>query len=169
MSLPATAGTIGDGLANLPMLLLPRMDKTNSQLVTFDATPRSGSETVRDGDWWTTATGGLPGGDHKFTAADATSGGTSHAPPPTWVVVVPNITTFSSASGSRITVDGHMASVQNANQPWSLTQSDANTLQFTVKSGDHWSTAGWSDLTNDAGAERSEIAFSPNYAAGTQI
>jgi hypothetical protein len=81
----------------------------------------------------------------------------------------PNITSFSGANGSRITVDGESSIVQNANQSWSLTEPDTNTLQFSVHSGDHWSTTGWSDLVNDAGAERSEIAFSPNYTQGTQI
>ena len=75
------------------------------------------------------------------------------------------ITNFSSANGSMFTVDGYSAQAQNANQPWSLTQPDANTLQFSVQSGDRWSVGGYSD----SGANRSEIQFSPLYAAGTQI
>jgi Polysaccharide lyase len=97
------------------------------------------------------------------------SAGRSPASPALNVTVAPSITSFSGANGSRITIDGTSAMVQNANQPWSLTEPDANTLQFSVHSGDHWSTTGWSDLTNDFGAERSEIALSPNYSPGTQI
>ena len=81
----------------------------------------------------------------------------------------PNITSFSGTNGSQFTVDDETVLAQNANKSWSLTQPDANTLRFSVQSGDYWSTSGWSDLTNDGGANRSEIEFSPRYAAGTQI
>jgi Polysaccharide lyase len=80
-----------------------------------------------------------------------------------------SITSFSAPSGSRFTVDGESVEAANANKSWSLTEPDANTLQFSVHSGDNWSTSGWSDLTNDRGANRSEVEFSPTYAAGTQI
>jgi hypothetical protein len=80
-----------------------------------------------------------------------------------------NITSFSAASGSQFTVDGQSVEAANANKSWSLTEPDANTLQFSVHSGDNWSTSGWSDATNDRGANRSEIEFSQKYAAGTQI
>jgi Polysaccharide lyase len=80
-----------------------------------------------------------------------------------------NITSFSAASGSLITVDGLAAYTQNANKSWSVTEPDSNTLQFSVHSGDHWSTNGWSDLTNDGGAERSEVSFNQLYSQGTQI
>jgi hypothetical protein len=79
------------------------------------------------------------------------------------------ITSFSGTNGSKIALDGTTAIVQNANQPWSLTEPNSDTLQFSVEPGDHWSTSGWSDLTDDNGAERSEIAISPNYSAGTEV
>jgi hypothetical protein len=81
----------------------------------------------------------------------------------------PNITSFSGANGSIFTVDGESVEAENANRSWSLTEPDANTLEFSVHSGDYWSSGSWSDLTNDGGANRSEIQFSPTYSAGTQI
>jgi hypothetical protein len=81
----------------------------------------------------------------------------------------PNITSFSGANGSIFTVDGYSVQAENANQPWSLTEPSVNTLRFSVQSGDHWSVGSYSDLTMDAGANRSEIQFSPHYSAGTQI
>ncbi|WP_035663540.1 hypothetical protein, partial [Bradyrhizobium sp. Ec3.3] len=80
----------------------------------------------------------------------------------------PDITSFSATNMSHFMVDGDTVEAQNANQPWSLTNPDPNTLQFQVRSGDYWSTSGWSDLTNDGGANRSEIEF-PHVNAGTQI
>jgi Polysaccharide lyase len=166
-SFSANAGIIGNGLADLPILLLPGMDEANSRVSKSDATQPLGWEIVSGSRRWTLSTSRLSG--DTLSSADATSGGESHASAPIGVTVVPNTTSFSGANGSRIMVGGIAASVQNANQPWSLTEPDANTLQFSVHSGDHWSTSGWSDLTNDAGAERSEIEFSPTYAVGTQI
>ncbi|SIO34660.1 Polysaccharide lyase [Bradyrhizobium erythrophlei] len=169
MAFSANAGMIGNGLANLPILLLPGMDKANGQVSKSDATPPLGSETVSGSGGWTPATSRLSGGAHTFSSADATSGGTSQASAPVGVTVVPNITNFSGANGSRITIDGHTASVQNSNESWSLTSPDTRTLRFEVHSGDHWSSATWSDLTDNRGAERSEVSFSPNYSQGTQI
>ncbi|UPK02263.1 heparin lyase I family protein [Bradyrhizobium sp. 170] len=164
-SLSANAGIISDGLGNLPILLLPGMDGANSRVGESDVTPPLGSETVSDSGRWTPATSRLSGGAHWFNSADATSGGTRRASPPLGATVAPNINSFSGANGSIFTVDGYSAQAQNANQPWSLTQLNANTLQFSVRSGDRWSVGGYSDN----GANRSEIQFSPLYAAGTQI
>ena len=169
VSLSANAGIIGNGLANLPTSSLPRMDKANRLVGTYDVTPPFGSVTIRVSDRWTAATSGLSGGDYTFSVADATSGGTSQAPVPTVMRIAQNITSFSGTNGSQFTVDDETVLAQNANKSWSLTQPDANTLRFSVQSGDYWSTSGWSDLTNDGGANRSEIEFSPRYAAGTQI
>jgi Polysaccharide lyase len=83
------------------------------------------------------------------------------------------ISQFSGTNGANILIDETGASVQNANQPWSLTEPDANTLGFSLHSGDVWSQAGggWNDLTMNNAAERSEIAVNGQnpYAAGTQI
>ncbi|MCK1636934.1 heparin lyase I family protein [Bradyrhizobium sp. 157] len=168
-SFSANAGIIGNGLANLPILLLPGINKANSQLSKSDAATPLGWETVSGSGWWTPATGRLSGGAHTFSSADATSGSTSQGSAPVGVTVVPNITSFSGANGANIRIDGTSAGVQNANQPWSLTKPDSHTLRFEVRPGDHWSTAGWSDLINNGGAERSEVSFSPNYAPGTQV
>jgi hypothetical protein len=75
------------------------------------------------------------------------------------------ITNFAGANGSTFTVDGYSAQAENANQAWSLTQPDANTLQFSVRSGDTWRTSGYTD----SGANRSEIQFGQQYSAGTQM
>src|ERR1700738_337380 len=80
-----------------------------------------------------------------------------------------NITSFSGANGSHFTVNGESVQAENANQSWSLTEPNANTLQFSVHSGDNWTSGSWSDAVNDGGANRSEIQFSPTYSAGTQI
>ncbi|MEY9133088.1 hypothetical protein ABIE79_004555 [Bradyrhizobium diazoefficiens] len=83
----------------------------------------------------------------------------------------PNITNFSSANSTTFQVDGLTVYTDNANQPWSLTEPDANTLEFSVHPGDNWVGAGggWSDAVNDGGANRSEIQFQQFYSAGTQI
>ncbi|MCK1511739.1 hypothetical protein IVB22_03980 [Bradyrhizobium sp. 190] len=164
-SLSANAGIIGDGLAKPPILLVPSMDRANSPMSESDATPPLESETISDRGWWTPATSRLSGGAHWFSSADAASGGTRRPSVLSGATGAPNITSFSGANGARFTVDGIGAQAQNANQPWSLTQRDANTLQFSVRSGDRWSVGNYSDN----GANRSEIQFSPLYAAGTQI
>jgi hypothetical protein len=79
------------------------------------------------------------------------------------------ITSFSSASSTTFTVDGQTVYTDNANKSWSLTEPDANTLQFSVHAGDNWASAGWSDAVNDGGANRSEVQFEQLYSAGTQI
>ena len=84
------------------------------------------------------------------------------------------ISQFSGTNGAYITFDATTsASVQNANQPWSLTEPDANTLRFSLHSGDHWAEAGggYNDLTMNNAAERTEIAVNAGnpYPAGTQI
>jgi hypothetical protein len=70
---------------------------------------------------------------------------------------VPIVTSFSGTSGSRFYVDGHLFSVVNPDQPYNLTNPDSQTLRFEVHSQEYWVTSGFSDLTNDGGAERSEI------------
>jgi hypothetical protein len=156
---------INSGLANLPTLLLAN----GGQVSKSDGKLPLGLEKVSDSRFWIHSTSGLTGDERTFGTADTASGDKSQASTPMGVTIVPNVNSFSGANGSTITVNGYTAGVQNANQTWSLTQVDANTLRFSVRSGDHWSTAGWSDLTNDKGANRSEIEFSPKYAAGTQI
>jgi hypothetical protein len=79
------------------------------------------------------------------------------------------ITSFSGANGSIIAIGGISAQVQNANQSWSLTSPDSHTLRFEVQRGDHWSNSGSSDLLNNEGAERSEIALEPLYKSGAVI
>jgi hypothetical protein len=46
---------------------------------------------------------------------------------------------------------------------------EANTLRFELRPGDHWSSPGWNDLSDNNGAERTEIAFAPQYAEGIEI
>src|SRR5438034_1928666 len=113
--------------------------------------------------------GTLWDGAHSFTATSADVTGTGPASAPLGVTVVPNITSFSAASGSLITVDGLAAYTQNANRSWSLAAPNDHTLQMSVHSGDHWSTTGWSDLIDDGAAERSEVSFNQLYSQGTQV
>ena len=49
-----------------------------------------------------------------------------------------NITSFSGANSATVTVDGLNALVENANQSYSLTEPDSNTLRFEVRPGDHF-------------------------------
>jgi hypothetical protein len=150
------------GLANVPKLSLPGMAGPS------DAAPPFNSGTVRGSGRWIAATSEWSGGDHT-RSADATSGGKSDASAPIGVAVTLNITSFSGANSTTFTVDGQTVYTNNANQPWSLTERDSNTLQFSVRAGDNWANGGWSDAVNDGGANRSEIQFEPLYAAGTQI
>ncbi|WOH67865.1 heparin lyase I family protein [Bradyrhizobium sp. BWA-3-5] len=76
------------------------------------------------------------------------------------------ITSFSPTNGSSLTVDNSKYYVQNANQSWSLQEPNTDTLRFELRSGDHWSSSGYSDPTS---AERSEAGGGTLYSAGTQI
>jgi hypothetical protein len=164
-SLSENAGMDRSGLANLPTLSLAN----GRQASRSDGMQPLGLEIVSGSSSWSHSTTGLSGDERTFGTAATASGDKSQASTPMGVTIVPNVNSFSGANGSTISVNGYTAGVQNANQMWSLTKLDANTLRFSVRPGDHWSTAGWSDLTNDKGANRSEIEFSPKYAAGTQI
>ena len=104
--------------------------------------------------------GTSPDSADSFTVAETNDAGTSPAP---------GMTSFSGANGSTLTIAGTTAQVQNANQSWSLTMPEANTLRFELRPGDHWSSPGWSDLSDNNGAERTEIAFAPQYAEGIEI
>lgn len=75
------------------------------------------------------------------------------------------------SNSTQLTIDGITGQTQNASMPWSLNQLDANTYEFSVHSGDHWTNVpgGWNDVTSGGGAERDEIGFSQLYAEGTQI
>ncbi|MBR1132241.1 heparin lyase I family protein [Bradyrhizobium iriomotense] len=68
------------------------------------------------------------------------------------------ITSFTSTNDGTVTIDGSNYTVQNANQSYSLSEPDTNTLRFQLQSGDYWN-----------GSQRSEIAGNTVYAAGTQI
>jgi hypothetical protein len=106
---------------------------------------------------------------HRFSVTETDGASTSSASPALNMTVAPEITSFSGANGSTLTIAGTTARVQNANRSWSLTMPEANTLRFELRPGDHWSTLGWSDVLDNSGAERSEIAFAPQYAQGIDI
>jgi hypothetical protein len=159
------ASAIGNGRSDLA-ILLSHMDNANSK---SDASPPLGSEPVSASGWWTSAIERLSGSANRFSSADASSGATRRAPGPPGTMVEPNVTSFSGGNGSMIGIDGNSTIVQNANQPWSLTSPDTHTLRFEVHSGDHWSNANWSDLTQNNAAERSEVALLPQYGEGTQV
>lgn len=109
-------------------------------------------------------------GVHSSTAMDMVAGADQVPPTPTDTVATDAETTsFSGANDSIITIGGISAQVQNANQSWSLTSPDSHTLRFEVRPGDHWSNSGFSDLLNNGGAERSEIALEPQYKSGAVI
>jgi hypothetical protein len=113
--------------------------------------------------------GTLSDGAHSFTVTETDDAGTSPASPALNVTVAPEITSFSGANGSTVMIAGTTAQVQNASQSWSLTMPEADTLRFELRPGDHWRTFGWSDLLDNDGAERTEIAFAPQYAEGIEI
>ena len=69
-------------------------------------------------------------------------------------------------NGSSITIDTSVYTVENANRSWSLSFSDADTLRFELRSGDHWSSSYWTD---PATSERTEISGQTVYPPGTQI
>jgi Polysaccharide lyase len=70
------------------------------------------------------------------------------------------------ANGSTIRIDNNVYTVENANHIWSLTQPDADTLRFELRSGDHFSSSYWTDPST---SERDEVASATDYPAGTQI
>jgi hypothetical protein len=66
-----------------------------------------------------------------------------------------------------LTIDGITAYTDSAGEPWSLNQLDANTYQFSIRSGDHFSSPSYSDGT---AVERDELSFfDARYSEGTQI
>jgi hypothetical protein len=168
-SISPDTGTVGDGITDVNKLTLVGTAGANSTVNILDGTTLLGATIANSSGAWDFATNALSDGAHSFTATSTDATGTSPASAPLAETVVPDITSFSGANGSNIKIDGTSTIVQNANQSWSLTEPDTHTLQFSVHSGDHWSTAGWSDLTMDNGAERSEVALLPQYAQGTQI
>jgi hypothetical protein len=76
------------------------------------------------------------------------------------------ITAFNGANSSSFKIDGRSVYVQNANKPHSLTSPDDHTLRFDLRSKDCWSVPGYSDATQNNGAERSEIQFGNNFGPG---
>jgi hypothetical protein len=132
-------------------------------LLQFFAPPGSVGASSR-GSW--TFAGTSSGGAHNSTATalDVVAGADQVSP-----VTKTEITSFSGANDSIIVIGGISAQVQNANQSWSLTSPDSHTLRFEVHPGDHWSNSGFSDLLNNDGAERSEIALEPLYRSGAVI
>jgi hypothetical protein len=168
-SISPDTGTVGDGITDVNELMLVGTAGANSTVNVFDGTTLLGATTANSSGAWAFEAKALSNGAHSFTATSADATGTSPVSAPMGVTVVPNITSFSGANGSSITIDGMSAGVNNANQPWSLTEPDNHTLRFEVRVGDYWSTSGWSDLINDGGAGRSEIGLSPTYAPGTQV
>src|SRR5262249_17693374 len=72
------------------------------------------------------------------------------------------ITSFSPSSGSIFSIGDELYGVQNANEPWSISLTDANTFRFEVDPGDHWNY-------DPATKERSEIAGEQIYAPGETI
>jgi hypothetical protein len=76
------------------------------------------------------------------------------------------ITGFNGANSSSFKIDGGSVYVQNANKAHSLTSPDDRTLRFDLRSKDCWSVSGYSDATQNNGAERSEIQFGNNFGPG---
>jgi hypothetical protein len=70
---------------------------------------------------------------------------------------VPDVTSFSGTNGATIYIDGTPYGVENPNMPYSLTNPDSQTLRFELHSKEYWVTSGWSDLTDNNGAERTQI------------
>lgn len=68
---------------------------------------------------------------------------------------------FNAASGSVFTIGGLKGDTQNANKAWSLKKIDDYTLQFEVRSGDHW-------LQDSGDSERNEFDFAIDYPESTQ-
>jgi hypothetical protein len=161
--------TAGDRITSDNELTVAGTAGANSTINVFDGTTLLGTTTANSSGAWSFATRPLSDGVHSFTATSADATGTSPASAALSATIVPNVNSFSGTSGSFVTVDGMRAGVQNANESWSLTSPDSHTLRFSLHSGDNWSTSGWNDLTQNRGAERSEIRMVPEYAQGTQI
>jgi hypothetical protein len=90
--------------------------KANSTVNVLDGTTLLGTTTASSSGAWAFETNALSDGARSFTAID-----TDATEAPMGAMVVPNITSFSDANGSRFTVDGQSVEAENANQPWSLT------------------------------------------------
>lgn len=161
--------TVGDRITSDNELTVAGTAGANSTVNVFDGTTLLGTTTANSSGAWAFATKPLSDGVHSFTATSADATGTSPASAALSATIVPNINSFSGATGSSVTIDGIRAGVQNANESWSLTSPDTHTLRFSLRSGDNWSTSGWNDLTQNNGAERSEIRLLPEYAQHTQI
>jgi len=129
-SISPDTGTVGDGITDVNELMLVGTAGANSTVNVFDGTTLLGATTANSSGAWAFEAKALSNGAHSFTATSADATGTSPVSAPMGVTVVPNITSFSGANGSSITIDGMSAGVNNANQPWSLTEPDNHTLRF---------------------------------------
>src|SRR6476620_2184605 len=121
-SISPDTGTVGDGITDVNELMLVGTAGANSTVNVFDGATLLGATTANSSGAWAFEVKALSNGAHSFTATSADATGTSPASAPMGVTVVPNITSFSAASGSRMTIDGLTASTQNANKSWSLTE-----------------------------------------------
>lgn len=59
---------------------------------------------------------------------------------------VPGITSFSGANGTKLYVDNFPFYVENANQPWSVSLVDSQTLRFELRPGDIWQNTNRSEI-----------------------
>ncbi|WP_156944929.1 heparin lyase I family protein [Bradyrhizobium sp. Ec3.3] len=128
----------------------------------------SGTTTSDASGNWVYDMGVLADGSHAVYAANG-----SGVSPTFNFTIAPNITNFDATANVHWTgVDGEDVQPQHdptAGKTWCVTNPDTHTLRYEVRASDYWSTTGWSDLTNDAGANRSEFEFAPRYSDGTQI
>jgi hypothetical protein len=77
---------------------------------------------------------------------------------------MPDVSNFAASSGSLITVGGLSYGVENASQPWSITNPDSQTLVYEVRSGDQWA----GDIPNCC--NRSEIdGTNTRFTPGTEV
>src|SRR5262249_23274953 len=112
----------GNGTTYSDLLTLSGTDTPGSTVSVLDGTTVLGTATVETSGNWAFTTNALADGAQSFTAVDA---GVASAP--FQMTVSPDITAFSSVSDTgKITMDGMLWAPQNANQPWSIAETDTH-------------------------------------------
>src|SRR5262249_20641656 len=128
---PITNGTSVSGL-----LIFTGEAVAGDTVTVLNGTTVIGTAIANNEGVWPLTTSGLTNGTYNFTATATDATGTS-APSATSVInVVPDITAFNPVSDAGgTTIDNLAFFAQDANKPWSITETDTHTLRFEMRSG----------------------------------
>src|SRR5579883_3281109 len=138
-------------------------------ITVFDGTTELGTTTANlSGVWTFTTSSPLSDGSHMLSVTSTNASGAVSAQSASLnITVQPDIGSFSPLTdqwSNPISIDGSPFYVENAdvngNAPWAITETDPQTLRFTLKQGDTWA---------DNGSHRTEVASGTIFAPADTI